>query len=168
MPVKDDGTIQVGENLDKLQMSISEQIKKAYPTILYFQQVIHPEGGDVVAVEIWGSESRPHFAGPSYVRDGSITRNASEAEFQQLVDRRSSKVEELRRWLEKEITVYTLKDPRVGGERFTHRYDGVVKNVNQWWVTIDMHPKMTAFALRRVELSFDHERERLSIEVSFL
>ena len=63
MPVKNDGRIEPDQNLDILQRKISEQIDRAYPSILYFQQVISAPEDECVAVTIWGVRSGPTFLG---------------------------------------------------------------------------------------------------------
>ena len=85
MPVKNDGTIQDGFDLDNLQIKISSQINKAYPPISYLQKIIRRGSQQVVAVLVWGSNIRPHFAGPAYVRHGSQSVSATEQLYQELL-----------------------------------------------------------------------------------
>lgn len=85
MPVKNDGTIQDGFDLDDLQKKISSQINKAYPAIQYLQKIIRRGSLQVVAVLVWGSETRPHFAGPAYVHRGSQSVAATEQLYRELL-----------------------------------------------------------------------------------
>lgn len=83
MPAKDDGSIQ-SANLDDLQKKVSSEIGKAYPRIHYNYKIIKIDSQQLLAVIIWGSNDRPHFAGPSYIRDGSETRIATEQQYKHI------------------------------------------------------------------------------------
>jgi hypothetical protein len=70
-------------------------MKKVYPRMPYVTKIINDEGRQALAVIIPGSESRPHFAGLSYVRRGSENVPASEEQFSELIAQRSSQVSPL-------------------------------------------------------------------------
>lgn len=69
--VKDDGTIQGLANADSLQRKLSGKINEAYPVPYHCSEVLEKDGKKFLAVVVPGSENRPHFAGRSYVREGS-------------------------------------------------------------------------------------------------
>lgn len=68
--VKDNGEPEDGLNLENIQRTVSEKIANAYPPIYYLTRVLQSEGRQFLAVIIPGSETRPHFAGHAYVREG--------------------------------------------------------------------------------------------------
>lgn len=169
IPVMDSGQIQRDVNLDQLQKNVSTRIAEAYPSIGYFQRVISKDGNELIAVQIWGSPNRPHFAGASYVRDGSQTMKASTDQFAALIARRSSKVEELSKWLGKRIT--TIHIAPGTGPRVSNALTATVEVCTQWYVTVKYEevlmsmPQIETFVWERVQISFDDARQRLAIEV---
>src|SRR5882762_207377 len=40
IPARDDGTVQVGVNLDDLQRNISKRLVEAFPELIYFQRIV--------------------------------------------------------------------------------------------------------------------------------
>jgi len=168
IPVRNDGTIQTGVNLDDLQRSISKRLADAFPDLLYFQRIVTITEEQVVAVVVPGSLERPHFAGHAYVRDGSSSVKASRQQFDALVARRSSLVEEIHRWIRKPVSLLFIRPDGMGGPRVHNTYDAAVAACNQW-VTLEYNPQpapaMESFSLHRVQLSYDHKRDRLAIEV---
>ena len=76
--VKDNGDIEEGVNLDALQKTLGKKLDDAYPPIYYMSKVLSASGRQFLAVIVPGSENRPHFAGPSYIRSGSETKVASQ------------------------------------------------------------------------------------------
>lgn len=169
IPVKNDGTIQVGFDLDELQRSISKRLSEAYPHIYYFQRIVSVDGHQAVAVVVPGSPERPHFAGHAYVRDGSQSVKASARQFDALVARRSSLVEEVSKWLGRPVTMNWLRPHYMGGPRVVNVYDSEILACTQWWVTVRYvdgpSPKTETYSLNRVQLSFDHKNDRLILEI---
>jgi hypothetical protein len=170
IPARDDGSIQPDVDLDQLQKDISRRLNDAYPPVPYFQRIFVINSQQVLAVMIWGSPERPHFAGPSYVRDGSQTIKASAAQFANLVARRSSKVEELSKWVGKTVTIQYLSGDRVG-PRFENMLAAVLLECNQWYATVQLQNRQArgydkeSIALGRIEITFDHDHQRVSIDV---
>ncbi|MGA7241905.1 MAG: ATP-binding protein, partial [Terracidiphilus sp.] len=65
----DGGDIEASpSNLDKLQKTFSEKMQSAYPPIYYSTRTVQENGKECLAVIVSGSQSKPHFAGPLYVR----------------------------------------------------------------------------------------------------
>lgn len=171
VPAMDDGTIQRGANLDHLQRKISERLASAYPALVYFQRIVNIGEEQVIAVLVPGSPARPHFSGPAYVRDGSQTKNASAEQFQQLIARRTSKVEELSSWVGKRITVEFLAGGPTGPRLENTLYADLLE-CTQWYITLkyqDRQPRnreRESIALDRVQISFDQLNNWLSVEIS--
>ena len=121
----------------------------------------------MLAVVIPGSPNRPHFAGPSYVRDGSVTRVASPQQFDLLVAERESKAYELRRWLGKTITMDDMRSDdkiHVMGP-VTSTTQVRLEEVNQFYLSCSVSGFRKAIPLHRIDLSFDTDKKQLKIEV---
>lgn len=169
IPVKNDGTVKTGIDLDLLQRRISERLASAYPALHYFQRIIEADGNPLIAVIVPGSSERPHFSGPAFVRDGSKTVQASAEQFERLIARRQSVVEELQKWLGKTVSYTVVRPQNMGGPRIHNRFNASVVECNQWYLTLEIQDnnqlRRESFALRRVVLSFDDANSRPSVEV---
>ena len=110
--VRDDGTPETGLNLDSLQQSFARKIPEAYPPIYFASRVLGSANSQFLAVIVPGSEDRPHFAGPSYVRRGSATEVASEHQFNEMVANRLSKSAHILKWRGKRVSIDRM---RTGG-----------------------------------------------------
>ena len=130
--VFDDGRIQdmTDAELDSAQKSLRREAEKAYPPIPYFPRIINSEQGKFLAVVVPGSHERPHFAGPSYVREGSESPKASSEQFQTLVAERSDKAYEIRKWIGKSISVSRPEQHSEGNHWCT------LLDCNQFWVSV--------------------------------
>jgi len=170
VPCKNDGTIQQQHNLDELQKTISAKLSPAYPPLQYFQHILNVGSQQVVAVLVWGSPMRPHFAGPAYVRDGSQTKAASEEQFALLIARRNSKVEQLSKWHKKLITAEFITGA-LTGPQLEQSCTVTLLEYNQWYITIlyedraQRNVERESIVLSRVNISFDHVRNRLLVEI---
>src|SRR5712664_556496 len=90
--VNDDGSVSGVENTDKTQKSVRHHAEnECYPPIWVDQQVLTVDAKKVIAVSVAGSPRRPHFAGPAYIRRGSETIKASDAEYEKLILSRNDK-----------------------------------------------------------------------------
>ena len=168
--VRDDGTPQGGDdNLEKIQKSYGKTLSKAYPPIYYDSRVLRKNGTEFLAIVIPGSPDRPHFSGPSYVRVGPETQKASEAQFMELIAQRNSKAREILQWKDKNVTIRATKDRTVigglslnsgGKEEFT------VENCNPFYVAIARGGRKDSIPLKRVEIAFDDQAQRLRLDVS--
>jgi Putative DNA-binding domain len=158
--VDDDGKPQ--QNADKLEdlaKSVSGMLDQAYPAIYRHIVPIHLADGACLAVVVPGSESRPHFAGKSYIRVGPETNPASEEQYDLLIAERQSKVREILKW--KGRNVNQMLHSRHEGR--TNTFGGLVKVVdcNQFFVTLEKvsgnpfatHGGLEWYPLTRVDLS---------------
>jgi predicted HTH transcriptional regulator len=169
--VKDDGTPEENPgNLDSLQKTFSEKIKQAYPPIYYLMKILNVDGKQSLAVIVPGSADRPHFAGPSYVREGSKSVPASIKQFDTLLALRSSKPYEILKWKGRTISVrYTQPaTTTVGGIRlsFGASPEALLGDCNQFYVTLVYGDIHESTPLKRVEISFDNRNDRLKLEIS--
>ena len=164
--VKNDGTIEEGTNLDSLQQSFNKKISSVYPPIPVFHKIIRQGDKECLAVIVPGSENRPHFAGPSYIRRGSETRAASEEQFRVLIAERNTKARRILEWKDKTVTVDILnveKLQMVG--RVATSQPRTVTYCDQFYVTLQYGVNIESIPLKRVELSYDNQQDRLKLEV---
>jgi predicted HTH transcriptional regulator len=165
--VRDDGTVQVGNNanLEKLQRSVSEKINDAYPPIYHFHRVLQDENGNqFLAVIIPGSEQRPHFAGQAYVRVGSDSKAASEPQFQTLIAQRQSKAYEILKWKDRQITLQSHTDPTRLHLKFNPVYV-ILEDCNQFYLTYKLNQARRSLPIAYVEISFDDVQKCLKLIV---
>jgi schlafen family protein len=164
--VRDDGSVQGLENPDSVQKSLSQKIAQSYPIPYYLTKVLEKDGKRFLAVVVPGSDSRPHFAGGAFVRDGSQTVRASEQQFTRLIAQRSSAGYELLKWLGKTVSVW---HPNRSGATYhpTTGYtaQATISDCNQFYVTLRDSPfgEAVSFALDAFDIGFDNKNNRLEI-----
>ena len=89
---KDNGEIEMPQkDLDSLQKTFNQMMKKAYPPVPYLTKIVSDGERQALAVIVFGSDLRPHFSGPAYVRKGSESFEASEPLYEELIAQRNSK-----------------------------------------------------------------------------
>lgn len=166
--VGNDGTPQNNLNLDSLQRDVSKELAKIYPPILPQMKVMKDSSGkEFLAVIVRGSGNRPHFAGPSYVRDGSQTVEASEEQFDRMIAERNSKAREMLKWRGKTVTLWSPDSSKSrhpgGGSRGTL----IVVDCNQFYVTTQSSKSDTkqSFSLADIDLGFDYQNSRLELRL---
>jgi hypothetical protein len=107
--VKDDGTIENSQDdLDTLQKTFERKLQEAYPSVPHHTRIVSCREGKFVAVIVPGSSQGPHFSGPAYIRNGSITVKASQEQFERIVDRRDRKVREILKWQNKWVNLVRI------------------------------------------------------------
>jgi len=168
--VRDDGTVPGLANPDSTQKSLSTKIANSFPVPYYLSKVLDSEGRKFIAVIVPGSEFRPHFAGPAFVRTGSQTVAASEEQFGRLIAQRNSAAYELLKWLDKTVSIW---HPSKAGATYHpttgYRNEGKVTECNQFYVTIAGSPiggqsdTPVSFALDTLDIGYDHSRNCLEI-----
>jgi len=166
--VRDNGEIETGgHNLDEVQKKFNTQLEKVYPRIAYVPKIIRDNGLQALAVIIPGSPLRPHFAGLSYVRRGSVSLPASEEQYEELIASRTSKTNEILKWKDELVTVNRLN---VGNAirmigRIGSTMEMRVEKCNAFYVTLTNRNWSTiSFPLASVEISFDDAKSRLALE----
>jgi hypothetical protein len=169
--VRDNGEIETSQHdLDSTQRTFNRLMQDVYPRVPYVPKIVTENGRQALAVIIPGSESRPHFAGLSYVRRGSETFEASEDQFAELVAQRNSKAALILQSKGENVTVVSLlPDGRIASGAMSRRWPDttVVVNCNQFYVTLQWSPTGVAesFPLSRVEVNRDNLRSRLQLEI---
>jgi hypothetical protein len=167
--VYDSGQIELHNNdLDTLQKTLRKELANAYPPIEYQSVAIQENGRHALAVIIPASKNRPHFAGPSYIRAGSETVMASEKQFNELIARRSSVVNKILEYKGKWVTVCNSPkyNPRIGESWWPG--NTIVYDCDQFGVTLtngDQPRDRQTFPLTQIDLSFDHQANRLTIKI---
>jgi hypothetical protein len=163
--VRDNGEIETPQkDLEEVAKKFNSQMQKVYPRIAYVPKVISSDGRQAIAVIVPGSESRPHFAGPAYVRRGPESVDSSEEQFRELIAERNSKAALIMQWKGKNVTVFT----RMGDSEFPWPNDTSLIDCNQFYVTLQryLHEPPVSFPLSRVEINFDNMKRRLQLEVT--
>ncbi len=72
-------------NADAEQKRVGKCMDECYPAIAYSCRVLETGGKYVVAVIVPASTNRPHFTGGAFVRVGSESKRASEAQFNEVI-----------------------------------------------------------------------------------
>jgi len=165
--VRDSGEIETQQqNLDEVQKKFNTKMRTVCPRIFYVPKIISENGRQALAVIIPGSELRPHFAGLAYVRRGSVTEDASEAQLRELIAQRNSKAATILEWKGKNVSVLL----RSGDSEIPWPNSTIVADCNQFYVSVQAvaHEPATSFPLSRVEINFDNLRRRLQLEISDL
>jgi hypothetical protein len=171
--VRNDGTIEdTTSNLDKLQMTLGNKLAKAYPTPYWLSKVLQKDGKQFLAIIIPGSERRPHFAGPAFVRDGSRTVVASTEQFDRLVAQRNSKTYEILQWKGKAVSfTQPLGEYMISGTTQWSQPKSIAATVidcNQYYVTLEniaQKSNWASYPLRVIELNYDNARSRLELRL---
>lgn len=165
--VRDNGDIETPQpDLDEAQKKFNRQMERVYPRVAYVPKIINDNGRQALAVIIPGSELRPHFAGLSYVRRGSESIEASEEQFSELIASRNAKAREILKWKDKIVTVHQLnvEDAVHVLGRIGSTVDMFVQDCNSHFVTLRQNG-LTSYTLRNVDISFDHPKSRLALEI---
>jgi hypothetical protein len=169
--VNNNGTIQEPQaNFEDLQKKLSGELGNIYPPVYPTILVREKDGKKFVAVVVYGSPGRPHFAGRSYLRDGTQTVEASEPQIKEFIDKRSGKVAELLKWKGKSVTVQRLNPEHVvlHSGRVASSTMLILHDCNNHWLTLQQiggPSNLSSIALRQVELNYDHSERCLMLEV---
>jgi hypothetical protein len=163
--VRDNGEVERAEpNLDKIQKSFADELSAVYPRIPYTAKALSENGSSYLVIIVTGSENRPHFAGPSYIREGSQTKAASEEQYRILISDRQGKVRELRQWIGKAVTLETIRARNAPlGPNRAHAF-AVLTDCNQFYVTLGGPDFKRSIPMERVGISWDHNRNHLKLE----
>jgi hypothetical protein len=131
---KDDGTVQGVTNPDNIQKKVRSEFDKIYPEIYYRTEVYERDGKQCVRVDIKHNGLAPHFGGPAWVRRGSESIIATEQLFQQMVDLRSSVVQDLMKWMGKPVSVSWSMGQHLGGPNWA-THTGILMKVTARFCT---------------------------------
>ncbi len=90
--ISDTGDILGVSNPDTLQKRIRRIAEQdCYPPIFIQQYVLSVSGKEILAVTIPHSANKPHFSGPAFVRVGAECTNATQEQYDFLINSRSDK-----------------------------------------------------------------------------
>jgi hypothetical protein len=161
------------KNPDTLQKKIRGICKReCFPPIIFQSEVLSVEGMNVVAVVVPESNSRPHFAGPAYVREGSESVRASEELFKDLLTSHTDPGRAILKHKGEMITVVTHRKKLgstkyLGDKLYRAIHECRVESCNPHYVTLyDYNTKQTVNEpLKNITVSFDHKRSRFQIDV---
>lgn len=170
--VNDNGAIQdQPTNFEDKQKAVTGEIRNIYPPVNPTILVREKDGKKFIAIIVYGSRERPHFAGKSYIRSGTETLDASEENLRQFIAQRSGKVSEILKWKNKDVVVNFLHPEeahyRVG--RIATSQTATVLDCTEHWVSL--RPQVVgstdqSISLKRIDLAFDDRNKRLVLEVS--
>jgi hypothetical protein len=167
--LNDDGTfpsLPPDHDWQKQEKTITQELKRIYPPIPVFYKIVRVGENQCIALIVPGSPERPHFTGKSWIRVGPETREASEEQFNQLIADRNSKAYEIRKWIGKRITTAQFIQGTLTSDPVT------LISCNQHYFTISLPTTgepgpdtRHSFPLNRTELSFNHQRNCLQLEI---
>ncbi len=167
--VTNSGEIEEKQNdLDAVQKTLNKELEKAYPRIACTARVIQNDGRQALAVIVPSSNKKPHFSGPSFIRRGSETFEASEKEFEELIARRNSVTDRILAYKGKQVTVINSprNNPRAGESMWPG--NTTVYDCDQFCVTLatGTQPQdRQTFPLSQVDISFDNSINRLLLKI---
>jgi hypothetical protein len=164
--VSDDGVISASVDVERTMQAFSDYVAAhAWPPIFTLPRALTSQGNSCVAVIVPGSAERPHFAGRSFVRVGTQTKEASDEQFAALVASRSSKARAIQDWIGKDIS-WMNRNGALGDTFASGRT--TVEGCNSHFATFAMRADggyldLYSEPLSRLEISFDHKQQRLQI-----
>jgi hypothetical protein len=165
----DEGEIEPhSTNLERLQRTFSDKMQNIYPPVYVTTASVQENGRECLAVIVAGSSSRPHFAGPPYLRDGAKSIVPNSEQYESLLASRLGKVYEIQRWIDKPITIRTFKRREGMGHAVDQSTDeATVIFANQFYLTVSYsnNKGRWSFPLNRFEICYDHQKDRLEIEL---
>src|SRR5258706_14454892 len=137
-------------------------------------KVLEKDSKKFLAVIVRGSENRPHFAGQSFIRDGTQTVVASSEQFEKLIAERSSKTYTISKWIGKSVTVqYPAQAYTISGT--SQARPGPIKTAsirdcNNFYVGFETleginEGKLFSEPISHLEISFDDAKSRLKLIV---
>jgi hypothetical protein len=166
--VRDNGDIEGCVETDSLQKTILEICsRQCYPPIQHRCEVVTVHGKSIVAVVVPSSSNGPHFAGITYVRQGSQTVQASDPLFEDLILRRTSKTAALTKMRNQVVTVHCLnhvlgETGRIGRPREVIEYECRVLDIDAHRVRLQIVAagRYASEPLEAVSVSYDENRYR--------
>ncbi len=153
-------------DFDSIQKSVNTKLKSIYPRVPYIAKVITDGTKQVLAVIVPGSELRPHFAGPSFIRVGSESIEASQQQLDNLIAQRSSKTYRISQYIGGQVSIRFKFIYGNGTFSFSLQMMHLV-DCNEAWVTLMLNDTdFRSFPLAAVELSYDHKTKQLELQIT--
>jgi predicted HTH transcriptional regulator len=170
--VADNGSVLGVKNPDDKQKEVRRICDEmCYPPINCHLEIINVQGQNVVAVSVPESSSRPHFAGPAFVRRGSESVIATRQQYEDLIASRHDKCRVLQGWKDQVVTLiedkYRLDKGRVAGEWRAIRECTILES-NAHIVRLNDIASTASYTvpLRQIEISYDEQRKRNQLIVT--
>jgi hypothetical protein len=149
--VKNDGTIIGGDNMDSWQQKISSWAVSCFPPVNVVPVALTVDGKNILAVVVPGSSARPHFAKAAYIRKGARNEMANQAEVDEWIAYRNSKVKMILDWKDRVVGLTGPNNRRLWQGQ--HK----VINCNQFFVTLQSEGSTTKWThpLAAIELKLN-------------
>jgi hypothetical protein len=141
--VRPDGSIQGVKDPDTLARDSVDKLCKeqCFPPITYTTAAVRADGLEVLAIIVPLSENRPHFAGNAFIREGSRTKKASNAAFEEMIASRNTKAGALLRMKGQTVSVQ-VRGKQIGEavfeSHFSHDYEAKVVACDAHSVTLHL------------------------------
>src|SRR5258708_6591706 len=170
----DDGRVEDNNNPESLQRKVCGEINKVYPPVYPQMKALEKDDKKFLAVIVRGSENRPHFAGQSFIRDGTQTVVASSTQFEKLIAERSSKTYAISKWIGKSVTLqYPAQEYTIRGTsqaRPGHIKGVSIRDCNNFYVSFEnlegiKEGESFSEPISHLEISFDDAQSRLKLIV---
>jgi len=150
---------------DKAQLRIANIAKdRCRPAIPVSIEIAEREGKAVAIVEVRASGARPHFYGNAWVRVGSQTRRATDAEIVLMraaaADR---KVALLVRWFnegKKDVILWQLPAPGMPLQKSPNVSQAVMVDISEDWVVLDLGGRRLALPFAEFNVGYDHNKDK--------
>ncbi len=170
--VADDGKVNGVANSDSLQKTLRHIAEnECYPPVWIDLHVLPIDGKNVVAAVIRGSDRRPHFAGPAYIRRGSETIKASDSQYEALILSRDDKRRALQEMQGKKCTVIAIGkgfgQPYPMGLNYSDMRESTVEEITAFFVRFMSSGTFFTETLDSLSISYDDQRQRPMVIVHF-
>jgi len=166
--VRDDGSPEGVDGPDSVQQKVREICEvDCYPPIRFEAEAISLDGKPVLVISVPHSNTKPHFAGPAFVRRGSESVTATADEYERLILSRSDKCAAILSWEAQVITVMIRgkqlgSTERLNDRNYRVRADCRVLDCNSHYLRLHVLNSGTNVTepIRNVTVSYDEERHR--------
>ena len=153
---------------DEIQRKISDIARtQCFPAIPISIEVVERQGKQLAIVEVRRSHARPHFEGRSWVRMGSTTRQATDAEVTLMRAAESDrKVALVSKWFNEgrtEIKFWVLPAPGSPLARSPETFITKIEEVTSDWIVIDKGGRKMGIPFIEFNVGYDPHEDRLVI-----
>jgi hypothetical protein len=154
--------LQIGD--DEVQRRISDLARNnCCPAIPVSLECYEKDGKRVAIVEVRPSPARPHFAGKAWVRMGSTTRRATDAEIILLrAIEENRKIALLKQWFDdgkKTVSFWQLPAPGQDFTRSPRVEKAELLEVNENWIGLKLSGAKRAFPFCEFNVGYDLESD---------
>jgi hypothetical protein len=147
-------------------MTFSRKVDEAYPPIFYVPKILSEGGQEFLAVIVPGSDKRPHFSGPAWVRVGSETRKANEKHYEEFIASRQSKSRLILEWKGKLVSIlWIFRKLTLTSGTMQRPSEARVTDCNQFYVAFEEDQKTLSVPLTSIEIAWDCGRDRPMLEI---